>query len=331
MAATKPILGHQTRLAIGVEGTWGTAVTPDRSLRPVKSALERTVKKDPRERLMHSSGSRNSAAHIRSSDMAGGTVTTELRFEGDGVLLKYAFGQVADSGAGSPYTHVYSQALAVPSGGLTMEQIALEAQTPGYITESFEGCLIDKWSITLQLGKVAMLDFTVIAETSQGIGASPTSTVTAPFSTNDVPMLFNQVGTLTYNSIALNVTSAKIEGNNALIMRQYVGSLTTAKPAGGRASMKVTITCEWDASTFDGALTADTTAALSIALTGTGVNTATFAATRAYVESCSRPITSAGIVMQTAVLVCESDVPSGGSNEGLTLTILNTQSSGVAV
>ena len=327
MAATVPVVGHQLRLAVAEESTWGTAVTRDRSIRPISANLERMVGKDPREYLLHSAGSRNHFGHVRTEDNAGGTVSSELRYEGDGMLLYYGFGAVTTTGpSGGLYTHTYKLSLAPPTG-MTMEQIVYEQQTPGYLSEVFEGCLVAKTTINLKVKKNVTMDLDIIAETSGGMQGTVTSTSTAPFTTNDVPMLFNQAGTFTYNSVALNVTSATIVIDHALERRTNLGALTTAKPVGGRQSVTMSVDLEWDASTMDTALTVDTEAAVSIVLTGTGSRTATFAATKAYVVSCSRPINSAGLIKQSASLVFETD----GSNEGLTLAIVNTLSSGKGV
>lgn len=327
MAATKPIVGHQTRVALAEESTWGTAVTRDRSIRPISVDFERDVGKEPREYLLHSALSRNHFAHIRTMDNAGGPLTGELRYEGDGMLLLHAFGTSATTGpSGSIYSHTYKFAI-TDQVGLTMEQIVYEQQTPGYLSETFEGGVVNKFVIDMKAGKNVTYTADMIFETGAAITNSVTSTGTAPFTTNDVPMLFNQIGTFTYNSVALNVTGAQITIDRALTRRPLLGSLLTAKPVAGRMSVTMTVDLEWDASTMDSALTASTEAAISIVLTGTALRTATFASTKAYVTKCTRAINAPGLVKQSATLMFETD----GSNEGLTLVIENLQTTAKSV
>lgn len=329
MASTAPVMGHQTRLAVGSESTWGTAVARDRSFKVVSTSLERDVGFEPRENLLHAASDRLHAKHIRTHDHAGGAFKTELLYEGCGLLLRNLIGAVSTTGPSTDlYTHTYAPALAA-HGSMTMEQIWYELATPGFKAEVFEGCLFGSGSISGNVGKAVMLDGEIVAQTSGGIVAagSVTDTTAAPFTTTNLPVLFNQAGTFTYNSVALNIMSFSLKVNNDLVMRDLFGSLNTARPAARRQVITIDLGIEWDAETMDAALVADTEASFVLAFSTTASKTLTINGYNAYVTKCGRPISDAGIVKQTVTLMLQTD----GTNKGCSVVIVNGQSSGIAV
>lgn len=322
-----PVVAHQTRVALGIESTWATGVTPDRSIRVVSCNLARFVSKEAAEHMLHSASSRNAARRVLTEEGFGGPVVAEALYEGMGVLYKAGFGSLATTGpSGGIYTHVYSiQLAAAPS--LTLEQIQYDAGAPGYRGLTGVGCMVDSFTIRGRVGKVVMIEAELMGKAGTDTTTTVTDTTTAPFTTTHSPVKFHKAGTITWNAVTLRVTGFTATIKQGLERRVAFGALTTAQPVGTRQSVTVQLEVEWDGATFDQGLTDDTSAAFALPFTD-GSNQFNLAAAAAVVTGMSRPVSGNGIVKATISLVCFSDL---SANEGLTLTVKNTQSSGIAV
>lgn len=322
-----PKHGHQLRVATGRESTWGTAVTPDRSFRVISSTMERDVPKTPRPYLLHATSSTNSRKHFRTADNAGGTIVYEFGLEGTGTLLADMFGGAAtDAGAG-PYTHTYKLALG-QMVGQTIQVSWYDDDAGADRGEVFEGCVAARSEFSCRIGETARLTVDYIAETSGGITSSLTAIGSAPYTTNDLPCIFNQAGAIVWNSATVAVvTGIRVIADHKIERRPKIGALTTAKPLkAAHAEIVVELDCEWEGTTFDAGLTADTEANFTVTFTNGSAILAITGYT-AYVTKCSRPINSAGIIRQTVTLVCQSD----GTNEGLQFVVTNSASAYDAV
>lgn len=315
--------GFGLRIAYKRESTWGTAATPDRSFRVVSSTLMRDVPQEDREYLLHGATTRVSREFARVADNDGGTVIFEALLEGMGPIWADCFGAApATSGAG-PYTHVYKFALGQMVGA-TIQESWYDNDTAGERGEIHEGAVCAGWRFTDRVGTpAAKLEVDYFCETSGGETGTLTSTTTAPFTTNDLPMQFNQTGSIQWNSSTIAVvTGMSIACDHGLQRRPKFGALTTAKPLPGRTKLTIELDIEWEGSVFDAGLTAGTKANFTVTYTN-GSASAAWVAYACNVEKCSAPVsTGPGLIRQTVTLRPRIS----STNEGIILTMINSQS-----
>lgn len=314
--------GYGLRGAYGRESTWGTAVTPSRSFRLVSSTLERVVPKERRPYLLHATSSANTRAHIRTADNVAGTVVYEFGHEGMGPLVADAFGAAPTTSGAGPYVHTYKLGIGQMVGA-TLQTSWYDNDTGTERGEIFEGLVASRAEWSVRIGESARLTVDYMGQTSGGETGTLTDTTTAPYTTNDLPALFNQAGSVVWNSVTLAVvTSIRVSIDNKLTLRPFIGSLNTAKPLrNDHCEIMVELDLEWQGTVFDTGLTADTEASFTVTFTN-GSAILAITGHNAYVERCSRPISTAGLIRQTVTLRCQSN----GTNEGVSFVETNSQS-----
>jgi len=322
-----PKHGHQLRCAYGRETTWGTAVTPDRSFRIVRWSMKRDVPKVKRPYLLHSTASTNVRKHFRTADNAGGQVEYEFNLEGMGPLLADAFGAAPTTSGAGPYVHTFKLGLG-QTVGATLQGTWYDDDAAADRGEIFEGCVASRTELSWRIGETGRMVVDYIAETSGGITSTLTAVGSSPYTANDLPAIFNQAGNIVWNSATVAVVrSVKITIDHKIERRPKIGALTTAKPLkSDHADILVELECEWEGTTFDAGLTADTEASFTVTFTNGSASVA-ITAHNAYVDSCDQPISGAGIVSQTVRLRAQSD----GTNEGIQFALTNSQSAYDAV
>lgn len=318
-----PQVGRGAAIGFGAESTWGTAVSRTHWYRAVAISLRQTLDKVGRGVLMESSGSRNMRGHYLKSQNAGGGVTILAGYEGLGLLLSHLLhGTPATTGpSGGLYTHTYKLGVNPPTG-LTCEAI-LGAGTS--LAEVFEGCKVNKGSLKISAGGLMSVDLDLIAETSGGMVAAGTPTLT----TNEYEVIHHQAGAMTWNSVSYKPISIEISPDNKLTRRQLLGSALTAEPTPAgfvEVMIKVEIELSGEAPYDD--LLADTQGDLAVTFTDTAHGNRSFGITahNCYLTDVSHAVTSVGIIKQTLTYRAESD----GTDEGLAIVLTNAQSSAVA-
>lgn len=223
-----PNLGHQGAfLGLGVESTWGTAVTRTNFIRAKRLGMRRTIETAVRG-AMGTQGTTdlNARTLYQTRNVAGGPIAIECGYSDSTVLLfREWIGAVATAGAG-PYTHTMTPT--VPASlpvGLTIEQ-AFGRRSTTNDAEVYEGCLVAGGTFRCAPGEVAELELDIIAETSGG----RTTASTATYSSNDYPILHGHAGVLAWHSLSDRVLSLEISVSNSLARRYLLGSNDTAKP-----------------------------------------------------------------------------------------------------
>jgi hypothetical protein len=314
-----PNLGRGLAIGLGAEVTWGTPVARTVWFRGVSESMKRTVQKTGRGVLVEATGSRNRKSHYIQSDMAGGSFTILMGYEGVGLLLKHILcGTPTTTGSGAPYTHTFKLAAAAPTGGLTIEVIRGTGQA-----EVFEGCRITKAVFKIGVGGLMQVTCDVIAETSGGRVAAGTATYTA----NDpLDVIHHEAGTVSWNSNSYTPTAFELTIDNKFATRQLLGSKNTAEPAPSDfLEVSVKMDLEWSGDALNGSYTADDEDDLAITFTK-GDDSITFTLHNAYVDSDDAPVSQVGVISESVVFRGQSD----GTDEGLEIEIVNTQSSAVA-
>ena len=316
-----PYLGRFAAVGIGVESTWGTAVARTVWFRLVSESMKRSVKKERRGHLYEATGSGNIKNHFISSDEAGGSFEILCGYEGLGLLLNHALWKTpttVDNMDGT-YTHTYKLNATPPTGGLTIEIIRGTGTA-----EVFEGCRISKITLKIEAAGLMRVTCDVIAETSGGrvSAGSPTFTANDP-----LDVIHHQAGTVAWNSLTLTPKSVEFTLDHKLARRQLLGSKLTKDPAPSDfAEVMLKLDHEWAADGLNAGLTADTESDLTMSFTGVAGRIFGIAFHNAYLDDVSDPVSAVGVISQSATFRAQSD----GTDEGLALTITNTQSTAVA-
>ena len=304
--------GRGSAIGSGEESTWGTAVARSAWRPAISSNLLRTVERVPRPNLQTGAAGVMRRSHFTAADNAGGSVSIELTYENCGMWVKHLLGAAATTGS-SPYTHTYT--LGTLPTGLTIENIRGTGTS-----EVFEGCRINTGTFAVSAGGVMSLDLDIIAETSAARGTAPTPS----YGAGDTPVLHSHAGQFSFNSVSYDLVSMSLAVNNALARRQLLGSAVTKQPKRNDfQSVELSVEIEVEDALYQSMIADDQSDAV-ITFTS-GALSAAFTIHNAYLTSASDPVTSAGIVSQSLSFVGESD----GTDEGLSIAIVNTNSSAV--
>lgn len=308
--------GFGAVIGAGVESTWGTVVARTVWKRVTSAGLRRTRSRSIVPVLGDlAQVSTNPRDFYVENDFAGGPISMPMAYDDATVLFcRHLLGANVDSGAG-PFTH--TQTLASPGQvGLSIEQISgTPASGGGFMAEVFEGCSINGGRISVEAGKLMMLDLDIIAETSQGLVAPGTPT----YNTTLQHIAHQHAGTLAIGGTNFPVKSFAISVARNLSRNQELGSLLTQRPVEDRLDIEIDATVLWQQSNWDANYLADTQGTLTLTFTGTSNRALAITAHNVLVMDVSRPVSSAGGIQQSVKMKTFSD----NTNQGLNLVFSN--------
>lgn len=214
--------GLAAQLGVKEEVTYGTAVTVDRFFEFNSESLSTTIER------MESQGLRAGQRVLRSDRWKAGLKTVEGSVElevhstGFGFWLEQALGGVVTTNPGTTaYLHVFTPG-DLPEG-FTM-QIGRPSNDGTVRAFTYEGCRINSWELSADVGSLLMFSADVIAEDEV------TDTALATASYNDDELLTFVHGSLTIGGSAVDVTSFSLAGANNLAARNRLGAQVTKKP-----------------------------------------------------------------------------------------------------
>lgn len=310
--------GHGTVLGLGRESTWDTAVSRSVWMGTTQMGIARVQSRIPRNLLGESTGSRNRRKLTLASDYVQGPIGLELTYAGFGLVLEAWLGQVSTTGSG-PYVHSFRLARALPVG-LTLEAIIGDSG----VSELFSGCKLSRGSLVIEAGKIATWSGEVMGGTAAARGAAGSPSFTT---SRDMVVAFHEAGNVTWNGDTLACTKMEISNDNRLTNRQHIGSAKTKEPTpAGAQDVLVKLEVEYENDDLYNAYLAGTESDLTVTFTSVDGETIAVTANAAIIESCSMPISSQGVLMQSLTLRCQVDAGS----EGLVVAVTNDQSSAIA-
>lgn len=308
--------GFGASIGIGVESTWGTAVSRTNWLR---AASHGVIRKRTKNMIPHLGGAGEASTNYRyfynESDFVEGPIAFPVAYDDSSVLmLRHILGANATAGAG-PYTHTLTLGSPLPNG-LTLEMISGTAGSgTAKVAEVFEGCLLGSARLEVSAGGVMTCETQVMGETSQGIVSPGTPT----YSSSQEWVQHSHAGTFTVFGSTVKVQSMSINIDRGLQRNHELGSLLTSQPYEGRLQVDVDLTTMWQSDTFYDALLADTQNDATITFTGTGNNALAITLQNAVAMEVSRPVNGAEGISQTIRMRCFSD----GTDEGLKMVFTN--------
>lgn len=304
--------GMETAVGVGVETTWGTAVARTIWLRVLSCTLQRRQVRVPRGGL----SSKGAASHMRrkyflSTDQVEGEIRWEMGYsDGSVLLLAHALYGIVDAGAG-PYTHTATIGkTAISGGGLTIEVIKGNGDA-----EVFEGCKIDRLSLSMSPGGIMIATASIIGQTSGGLVSAGSPTYTG----SDFAILHSHSGTLTKGAISADLQSFDLTFTRNLARRQLTGSTLTQEPLpSDYPSVECTVGAEYGGTAAHAAFLAGTEGNATITWTD---SPRIFALTlhNAIIQDLDMPIDSPGVLSQRLRIEPFSD----GTSEGMAIVVTN--------
>ena len=109
------LVGRQGFLNVGAETTWGTTAGSFPVYSRVNSiAISKSVTR-VRKTNLSTSAANFQQTHFDSTSEVGGSVVLPLLYEGSGIFLKAALGDVSSTAGPAPFTHTYEPDLDPPS------------------------------------------------------------------------------------------------------------------------------------------------------------------------------------------------------------------------
>lgn len=316
-----PVLfGHGAFIKLGKEVTWGTSVSTTISNR-INDVSLATVQERNRKANLSVPASGMLGEMFDGFRNVEGSISMPIYYQGQGQLMKMAFGKLTSTGAGAPYTHKYEPDIALGSATVEVQRGSGLANN----MEKFVGVKVSSISFTCEAGG----ELTSSIDITGKKGDARTTDVTSTFGTGKSVLHFH-AGKLDFSGSTYDVRSMNFTLNNSLERRNVLGSIYTAEQAVGdvrEATLEVTLDTENDG--LQTAYLAGTQATASLTFTNPGGGTTEsimFEVTNAIISSYSDPVSGFGRVEQTVVFTGLAD----SSNVGARITVLNGDATGLA-
>tara|TARA_Y100001938_G_C8092082_1_gene435650 strand:- start:2750 stop:3664 length:915 start_codon:yes stop_codon:yes gene_type:complete len=205
---------------MGQESNWGVAAGSQTVYNRVMSIdMSRTIEREQRTHLTTS----NAAFSFGSFDafeIAGGSITVPVQYDGTGILIYNALGATPTTTGSDPYIHTYT-----PSTEARF--LTIQCQRGSGTMEAFLGCMVSTMNISIESGQQMEAEFEFIAKTSN----NRTSAITSPNFGSGLPVNHYESGTLSFDSQTYSVRSISLNLDNKLERRNLLGSKQTAQPA----------------------------------------------------------------------------------------------------
>lgn len=313
-----PYHGRGLTAGLGVESTWGTAVSRTNWLRLISADIKIT---DNVQRRPHMGALGYLSANTQELDhldrRAAGYIEWVASYnDSTQLMIREALGasSVSTSGSGT-YTHTGLLKEALPVG-LTLELIRGNGSA-----QVFEGGLINRLTISGRAGELLRCRAEMVFET----GGALTSAGSPTYSSGGAQIIYHQSSNLTHGSLNDKYTAFELVIDNKLDTgRLEFGANTISKPVRGDfQEVTLRITRSWDGTVEHAAYLAAT--AGDAAITFTGASPLSFAVTAHNAQIIDNPlqaITQPGKQEVTFTLQGLSD----GTDEGLAIVMINENS-----
>jgi len=308
-----------TYVAIGEESTWATAVSRNRFFEATAADIKHEVVRSEVPVMTNAgSGSYNATETYDGVTKVTGSFTVPVTYTSLGMLLKHALRKTPTTTgpSGSDYTHTYKLQRDAPTGGLTIEWVIGATG----ITRVAEGCRVTKLTISGKTGDLVYASVEFIGQTSSaGTPTSPT------FSRTYVTHLHGS--TLSWNSRTLGLRAFSFVVDHGLEGIYEMGSgLSLDMPV----AKLLSVTGSFEIHGLD----ADAITEYQAKTSSTAVVTMTSGSSSMTISGHNGVITADPVPTTSGPGVLVSTIPmrflSNGTNEGIALVIVNTQSSATA-
>lgn len=317
------LFAQNSFLRVGEESSWGAGLGSNhQDIRMISSTLQVVQE---RERTTHLSvpTSGMQSGTFEGFRNAGGSIEIPAYYDGIGVLIKAALGDLASSAGPAPYTHTYTPASTLPSLAVTFQR----GTNLNNSREDFKGMKVNTMTISAEAGSEMTISFDLIGKDA----AARTSNETAAFPAHDEVLHF-EAGDLTLGSsfapTSLQIRSFELTLSNAIDRRNLLGSKLTGEPVfTDLREVTMSVTCDVTDNTLYNASLDGTTDDVSLQFTRTANSAHHFKMTlsNATIEDYNDNITAFGRVERTFTFRGTANA----TNAGLTIEIKNASANGL--
>ena len=317
------LFAQNSFLRVGEESSWGAGLGSNhQDIRMISSTLQIVQE---RERTTHLSvpTSGMQSGTFEGFRNAGGSIDIPAYYDGIGVLIKAALGDLASSAGPAPYTHTYTPASTLPSLAVTFQR----GTNLNNSREDFKGMKVNTMTISAEAGSEMTISFDLIGKDA----AARTSNETAAFPSHDEVLHF-EAGDLTLGSsfspTALQIRSFELTLSNAIDRRNLLGSKLTGEPVfTDLREVTMSVTCDVTDNTLYNASLSGTQDDVSLQFTRTADTNHHFKMTlsNATIEDYNDNITAFGRVERTFTFRGTANA----TNAGLTIEIKNGSANGL--
>ena len=318
------IFGRNTFVKAGEETTYGASASTPVSTRCYSMSLACVQERSRKTDLSTSNGA-FSQSFFDGFKVCSGGITIPALYEGAGLYLKAALGDVATTGAGPTYTHTYT------ADTTDLPSLTIQAQRGSGSVEEFKGGLISQLTLNANAGEEVTMELEIIAQDAN----ARSGTVTSSFGAGKQLFHYEAANPNTIvmtpasgPTINLTLNSFNLVLGNAVEAKNNLGSRLTSRPEiSDFRSAVLNIECYLlDDDIYTNFLDG-TTYDIVVTFSETGsANTFKVKLFGCPISDYSDSIDTVGRLMRSFTLTGYSDA----SNEAIEIEVVNTQASGIA-
>lgn len=316
-----PTIAHGSAVALGEESTYGTAASRTHLLKVQSHRCDLDIGVEEVPTMGdHTLTAAAPVEFVKTLQTAGGSFVAPFYADDAAILLLFAFlfGAVADGGSGpSSYTHTYT----LDNKSASRKFFTAEHTFGDVDQKTMEGCVVTRWSITIEPGRPVMISVEYIAET----GAALTTQTALTHAAGEI-LVGNLGSVLAWNSVNHVPRRVTISCDHGYARRYVVGSAQTLQPViNARTNISVEAELEHGVLTDpEAAYVAETTGDLTISLTAGGGEVHAFTLYNAQiVRGVQRNAQGFGIIPKSILWRGKADA-GGGGDLGLRLAVTNS-------
>ena len=316
--------GLAAQLGIGVESTWGTAVTPTRFYEFTDESFSLSIERIESEGLRAGNRVMRSDRYAVGQKAVEGSVSMDMTAENSALLFEHALGDVQTANtSGSVYTHTCTLSDPYALGGLTVE-VGRPGNDGTVRAFTYSGCVVSEMTLSNSVNELLQLELGLVGKNES------TGSITSASYPSSQELLSFKDATVTIAGSAYECKDISIAVNNGLDAERYIlGSQTINQPvAANMTEITGEITAEFkDLTAYNRFVNASHAAIVATwegsAITGTYKRKISVSIPVARFDGDTPQVGGPEILDQTLTFKGLSD----GSQEPITITVVNEDTS----
>jgi hypothetical protein len=218
--------GLASQLIIAEEVTYGTFVTPTRSLELVSESMKTNIERIESKGLR--AGRRVVGKWLPGKTSSVGDIDLEVNGIGFGMLFKHCFGTDTITGPTDTVKYTHTMSPTDLPVGLSM-QIGKPSIDGTVQPFSYAGCRVNTWELSLKAGELLMLKASIVAQSEvSNSGSIPLAVYSDPA----IHLLSFVGATVTCGGVEVDLTDFTFKGDNKLDATRFKlrGAATIKQP-----------------------------------------------------------------------------------------------------
>lgn len=312
-----PNAGRGAWVGFGAQSAFGTPDTRTVFARLISADLTR-VQNDDVSAVLHHGDAGDVRHDFQVAEVVEGSIVLRARYDGVGLLLRAALGDLTDAGTTSPYTHTFAM-------DDSLELLTVEVyRGTAAVSEAFDSVKIRRMVVTQPAQGEATIELDVIGRTAAARGSASTPT----FTDTEV-VRHNNTFSLDFGGAVSGVTGWTLTIDNGLAEVRELGSLFTQEMVIGSARVcTLDVDAHYRADSAYNAHQALTKADATLTVTGaTSPNEIEILLRNAKITTHNgSPINDFGVINESMTFRGHADA----SDPSLQITVTNGTASGIA-